>query len=429
MAARPDTLSPARLCATHGLDEVDGARRLHARVIAEIVDAVAEQKGAAAAQHVRTAGLDYLHDVVDPLDVTPLRDRVLERLRDDLLRMAVNVGRTILGWDHEFYVDDYLILRVNLPYEIARKAPRAAENPGVGRVSPSVRAAAAARRVKDPLYDPTGYHRDHPPAAWAHGAHVDSWSGHSKDGVNVWWAMSDVPGEAGMVLYPEMTDAQLACDPRTLYLRTGSPLPPPTFVPLAAGEMLVFDPEILHGTHLNVTGRTRVAVSMRLNAHQPTFDAGCFYAREFWRRSGDVERGERERVLHFKREEHLGGAAAPPSAPPPGVRTIGVTPAGGAASVAVIPSSALREGERVAVDLPDGRVVVARTNGRLAAFDAACPHYGVDLCDGGTRGDTLYCPGCAVGFDLRTGRSACASLTLALRAARDEDGMVVIDLG
>ena len=44
------------------------------------------------------------------------------------------------------------------------------------------------------------------------------------------------------------------------FIRAGYRLPKPTFTPLAAGEMLVFDPETLHGTHLNVTESTRVAL-------------------------------------------------------------------------------------------------------------------------------------------------------------------------
>jgi hypothetical protein len=102
-----------------------------------------------------------------------------------------------------------LILRINFPYEVARKASAAAENPGIGRISVALRDVAKARRVTDPVYDPKGYHKGHPPAAWAHGPHIDSWAGHSKDGLNIWWAIGPVPAEAGMVLYPELAGKTL----------------------------------------------------------------------------------------------------------------------------------------------------------------------------------------------------------------------------
>ena len=409
------------------LDARDGTRELHARITDEIAGAVGALKGVEAAEKLRSGGLETLHQVIDPIDVGAVRDRVLDRLRNDLLAMAVRVGRDTMGWRDEFYVDDYLILRINFPYEVARTADVAAENPGIGRISPWMRGIAAARRVKDPVYDPKGYHRSHPPAAWAHGPHLDSWAGHSKDGLNIWWAMCDVPAEASMVLYPDFA-ANLLCDRRTLYLQAGYRLPPPTFVPLRAGEMLIFDPEILHGTHLNITQQTRVAVSMRLNGGKPRFDPNCFYAREFWRRAGDIEAGRFEAVLHLKREDNLAQAesAVSPAAPaPPNVIEI----ASGAGAAVHLGSSALvREGERIIVALPDRRIMVTRTAGRLHAVDAACPHYGAALADGGARGDKLYCPACAVAFDLQSGRSASPRLALRTFPVREDNGMIVLGL-
>lgn len=408
--------------------EPEALRLLHGRIGSEIVRAVGEMKGPEPARFLEAEGLEMLHSVIDPLDLRGIRDRVLGELRGELLKMAVHVGRSVMAWDDEFYVDDYLILRINLPYEIAKNAGAAAENPGIGRVTPSVRDAAAARRVIDPVYDPKGYHRGHPPASWAHGAHIDSWTGHSKDGLNVWWAIGDVPADAGMVLYPELSGVDLACDRRTLYLQSGYRLPVPTSVPLAAGEMIVFDPEILHGTHLNVTAKTRIAVSARLNAAAPTFDPACFYAREFWRRASDIEAGDFDTVLHLKREDHLAEPAPPaPAAPPSSVRVVHPRP-GTDPSVAVAPSSSLAEGDRIVASLRDRRIMIVRSCGRLYATDAACPHYGIDLSDGGVDATTAYCPGCALGFDLETGRSAAPSLTLTTYAVTEDDGTIRLEL-
>lgn len=398
---------------------------LHARVVAEILRSVAALKGAPSADHLRAKGLGALHQVIEAADIGQIRDHVLEILRRDLLLMAVDVGRNVLGWDHDFCIDDYLILRVNLPYEHARRSSGGTENPGIGRITPAMREIAAARRVKDPLYDPVGYHRGHPPAAWAHGPHIDSWAGHSRDGVNIWWAISDVPAEAGMVLYPQVDAQRLVCDRRTQYLQAGQPLPPPTFQPLAAGEMLVFDPEILHGTHLNVTPHTRVALSLRLNAGQPTFDPATFYAREFWRRASDIEAGDIATVLHVKREENLAPPAPSTEVTPSRHRRIDLSHLEGA-DIVVGPSESLAEEERLVVVIRDESILLMRRDGALTAIDAICPHYGVDLVDGGVQSDRLYCPGCAVAFDLETGRSACESLRLRTHGVRDQDGMVLL---
>jgi hypothetical protein len=146
--------------------------------------------------------------------------------------------------------------------------------------------------------------------------------------------------------------------------------------------MLVFDPEILHDTHLNLTDKTRVAVWLRLNQKRPVFDPDCFYAREFWRRASDIEAARFDEVLHLKREDYL--AAATLAAPVDWPRRPKVVEAPLAANGRAVlgPSSLVAEGERLIVDLSGRRILVFRTNGALRAVDASCPHYGVDLSDG-----------------------------------------------
>lgn len=396
------------------------------RVRTEIISTVEQMKGGAAADTLRQHGIERLHEVITTDDVKTLRNEVLERLREPLLAMATAVGRQVLGWEKDFYVDDYLILRINFPYEVARKTNPASENPGIGRLSASVRDQFQTRKVIDPVYSPKEYHRGHPPAAWAHGPHIDSWAGHSRDGRNIWWAIGEVPPEAGMVLYPELADAALPCERRTLYLKAGYRLPAPTYLPLEAGEMLVFDPEVLHGTHLNTTNATRVAVSMRLNASKPTFDPACFYSREFWRRASDIERGHDE-VLHLRREDNFGPPVAerPVQTPPPvPVIAARLDEASGLIQgqiPATIPAN-----ERVIVDAGPYRIMLVETDGGTRAYDAACPHYGVDLADGACDTNKVYCPACAISFDLQTGISSCPSLTLKCYEVRRDGANIEI---
>ncbi len=419
-----EPLRPAGLRLIVAPDAFAGMRETHGRVIAAIVDAVAELHGVEAARALADAGLGMLHTVAGPSDIAAIRDRVLDALRAELLELGVRIGRRVLHWDDDFFLDDYLIVRINFPYGAARHGARDAENPGIGRLSPQVRALAAARRARDPVYQPAAYHRDHSPAAWAHGPHIDSWSGHARDGVNLWWAMSDVPADAGMVMYPETAESTLQCDPASLYVRAGMPLPKPTPVPLAPGEMLIFDPEVLHGTHLNLSGRTRVAVSLRLNAHEPRFDPACFYAREFWRRASDLEAGI-DRVLHLAREDHLGPALA--AAPAPTAPAIPFLPAQrdeAGDGFVLGDAAALVASSRAHTAIEGCRVLLAHTAQGMFAVDAACPHYGLDMTDGALDGHDVFCPGCAVRFDLRTGASASPELRVRTYALSEDAGIL-----
>jgi nitrite reductase/ring-hydroxylating ferredoxin subunit len=406
--------------------DVDGGSHMIELVLDEIIAAVAKIRGPAAAQALRELGIQDIHEVISAREVSALRDYVLDRLRQPLLTLAVLVGRHVLGWANDFYVDDYLILRINLPYKLARFADSSAENPGTGRLSDSVREIFRGRRTIDPVYDPKSYHRGHPPAAWAHGPHLDSWTGHSRHGHNIWWAISDVPSRSGIVLYPELANKILPYDRRTLYIKAGYQLPKPTYAPLQAGEMLVFDPEVLHGTHLNTTNKTRVAVSLRLNRSKPKFDPSCFYAREFWRRASDIEAGKDE-VLHLCREDNLESSLhLKPIEQPTSLPEV----AGRFDQESGIVYAMLNEEsvamERLIVNAGPHRIIAVRTRQGLKAYSAACPHYGVDLADGGSDETATYCPACAIGFELDTGRSACGTFILRSYEVFESEGEVML---
>ena len=172
-------------------------------------------------------------------------------------------------------------------------------------------------------------------------------------------------------MYPGVPAQSVRCDPRTLYAAHDTPLPTPTTMPLAAGTMLLFDPETLHGTHLNVMTRTRVAVSLRLNAREPRFDPECFYAREFGLSGRATSEAGADTVLHLRRDDHL--APAPPRATtaPSGrciPETLPVTPR----DDGTVPLDAARVagvGDRVVLDAAGRRVAVVRTAGGVVAFD------------------------------------------------------------
>ena len=401
-------------------DTVPGMSALHGRIVAETERAVSVTAGPDAGASLAVHGLGAFHSVVDAIDVGAIREHVLETLRPDLLRLATAIGRSVMQWGDDFYVDDYLILRINYPYEVALGADPRAENPGIGRLSPAVRSLAQQRKTTDTTYAPKTYHHNQPPASWAHGPHIDSWAGHSRDGVNLWWAITPVPAEAGVVLYPELAERQLRCDRRSLYLAPGYRLPTPTFVSLAAGEMLVFDPEFLHGTRLNTTTSTRVAFSARLNPRQPVFDAACFYAREFWHRAENIEAGHFDRVIHLPREHHLAPASEVAPEPPDPVPTVRLGVACSPGPVRVCDRTMLPIGQRLVVEFADRRILMVNGDLGVRAFDTVCPHVGADLTDGAVDGETLFCPGHAVAFNLRDGSSPCASLALDLWDVAEE---------
>lgn len=384
------------------------------RVRDAILAFVGELRGEAARSDLESRGLGYLHIHLAPEDIQGLRDRVMPQIRPLLFGFACEVGGGVLGLEGEFFVDDYAILRVNLPYEVTLRAAETAENPGIGRVDPAVRGRASSVSKRDERYDPKAYHKNTPPASWAHGPHKDTWTGHSRRGINIWWAIGDVVEENSMMFYPATFGKAYESDPKSLYIAPGYPLPEPRKMALHAGEALVFNPELLHGTHLNTSGLTRVALSARLNPERPRFDPGCFYAREFWHSSRDLQEGRFDAIVQFARDENLESA---PVSDIPVDRvshpTLDASPApGGWESIdrGQLDASVARHHVR----LTNGRtVLLLRAGGRWAAVQSMCPHLDVDLADGFGDGTRVFCPAHGVAFRLEDGTSSSPLLTLA----------------
>lgn len=409
------------------ISRFDKQEQVLAKTHALLHEGVDSLAGGSARRTIERRGLRALHEVLPAEQIGPLRDFVMPQIRADLFSLAWAVGRKMLGIEGEFFIDDYTILRINYPYEVAMRASRSAENPGIGRVAEKTREYGNANKIVDPVYDPKGYHNNEPPPAWAHGPHQDTWTGHSRWGVNLWWAIEDVPGECSMVFYPGMFGRPLEPDPRSLYLKAGQPLPKPAMMDLRCGEMLVFNPEMLHGTHLNTTRFTRLALSSRLNPRRPKFDPGCFYAREFWHSSDNIEDGRFDRVVRFVRAENLDcetDEIRAYSTRLPDVIAFSTDTVSGEWQK-VCPSARLRTGEKLLIERDEAApILLVRGHEGVHAVQLRCPHLDVSLADGYHDDENIWCPAHAVAFSLDTGRSSCESLKLRTYQVREEEGFV-----
>ncbi|MBX3066952.1 MAG: Rieske 2Fe-2S domain-containing protein [Anaerolineae bacterium] len=397
------------------VSDFKGQRAITAKLQECVLNATTEIVGSAARADLERRGLQYLHAHLPPEAITQVRDQVMPIMRPDLFRFTCEVGEGLLGLDREFFVDDYTILRINYPYEVGLKASDKAENPGIGRTDPQTKKMANSTQKRDERYDPKSYHKHTPPASWAHGPHKDTWTGHSRHGINLWWAMNDVVEENSMIFYPATFGKAYQADPRSLYLAAGYRLPKPNKMALHAGELLIFNPELLHATHLNTSGLTRMALSSRINPTEPKFDPACFYAREFWHSSEDIKQGKMEVIRQFKREENFEDPSIHHAETP--VACVDYT---------AIPTAAASDGweslsletldltlDRQLIELSSGKQVILFRDGESwAAVQSTCPHLDTDLMDGYCGAGKVYCPAHGVVYNLASGQSASPLLRL-----------------
>lgn len=421
---------------------------LDAKVHQAFYQGIERLESAACRQAVERDGLRNIHKHFPVEKVELLEEHILRTLRDELYYWTYRVGAENLGLSHPFYVDHLIVIRIHYPYMVARKggpsltppmdyadrarlALAALGNPEilVNQVSRAFRKRQKVREHKL-AFNPVAYHGEIPTPARAHGPHVDTWYGHSYDGINLWLSIDGVEEDNTVILYPEMFGRPVDYDRASMYLAPGFPLPAPTKLAMKPKDLLLFNPEMLHGTQVNISEHTRLALTTRLNPHTPRFNDDAPFNMEHWFSSEDLQHRRFGAIKLFAANKHQGEPSLEASIPPLDSRTRRITleaPVEVGSTTILCRSEELAEGEKLAVDAPNLKLLVFRTKAGIKAFERRCPHRAVDLIDGYHSDSEIFCPGHGVAFSLATGKSKCADFRLLERPVIECDGRIVLE--
>lgn len=408
------------------------------------VEAIA---GIEARRALERDGLRSLHRHLPPAKVALLEAFVNKRVRDDLYYWAYAVGHETIGLPDPFYVDLLIVLRIHYPHIVARDGGKAERPPydwrdrarmvAAGMRNPAIFLNQLTRRIRKRskirehriAYDGTSFHGDLPTLARSHAAHVDTWYGHSYDGFNVWLSIDGVNKDNTVILYPELFGHKVDFDPKSMYLRPGIQLPKPTKIELGPGQLLLFNPEMLHGTQVNISDDTRVALTLRINPNVPRFNDDAPFNAEHWYSSVDIAKRRFTRMSLFPANRYHGQPTVGQEPVKPDTRThfISLSDAGSpGVDVVLAQSSALKKGEKLAVDAPDLKLVLVRTPQGVRAYDRRCPHRAVDVIDGAHDDAEIFCPGHGIAFALADGHSSCAAFKLRAFDVFESDGKIIL---
>jgi nitrite reductase/ring-hydroxylating ferredoxin subunit len=428
-------------------DDYAGKEEILAKIHEAFHAGVEAIVGIDARRAVEREGLRSLHKHLHPTKVSLLEDFVNKRIRDELYFWAYAVGHETIKLADPFYIDLLIVLRIHYPHIVAREA-RQAERPPydwrdrgrmalAGLRNPAIFLNQVTRRIRKRgkirehriAYDGSSFHGDLPTLARAHGAHVDTWYGHSYDGFNVWLSIDGVNKDNTVILYPELFGHRVDYDPKSMYLRAGIQLPKPTKVELEPGQLLLFNPEMLHGTQVNISDETRVALTMRINPNVPRFNDDAPFNAEHWYASPDVARRRFTKMSLFPANRFHGAptVADAPIKPDPRTHLVSLSNAGAPGEdVVLAKSSDLKAGEKLGVDAPGLKLLLVRTPQGVRAYDRRCPHRAVDLIDGAHDETRIFCPGHGVAFALADGHSSCAAFKLRSFDVVEGDGKIVL---
>ena len=436
------------------LDDHALKAELMAKIDAAFFEGAEKFAGPAARKGLERDGLRNIHKHFPVEKIRLLEHYIMERLRDDLYYWSFRVGRDTLGIKNEFYVDHLIVIRIHYPHLVARKARAdAIEAPpypltermrlGLAALrNPKMLAYAGGRAIakkiearratKAHAYDAKKTHGNLATPARAHGAHVDTWYGHSYDGVNLWLSIDGVNEGNTVILYPEMWGQEVHFNPVSMYLAEGQATPKPLKYRMDPGQLLVLNPEMLHGTQVNISDETRVALTTRLNPHEPRFAPEAPFHFEYWYSSVDLEKKRWGKMSAFPHKEYLGKpswvAHAPYQHPNEKRATFDVALERGAA-VDVGAVTDLAQGIRYIVDLQNVSAMIWNTPEGLRAYSRKCPHMAIDLADGYHDGKDVYCPGHGMSFDIASGDSSCVAFKLRQFVVTEENGRMMLSRG
>ena len=230
-------------------------------------------------------GITSLHKYIDASLRTKIQDAVSAKIKLSMLKLTIDLAKQCLSFDedHDFLMDLMVIVRIHFPIEFAKKSTQTyldySKDRGrtIFKIDPSITSA---------------YHNNLPFAAWSHGPHCDSWVGHSYDGINLWWAYDGVTDENGVTLYPDfvgldLKDLDVIEEPPYVNREVSLGIP---FVPkMSKGEVLAFNSDLLHGTRVNTSNKTRISISTRINPNIPKFNKNVFRFVKLWAKSSKIK--------------------------------------------------------------------------------------------------------------------------------------------
>jgi len=365
---------------------------LHKKLLDGFLHAIERIAGPVQAQRARREGIERLHEFMRPQDLP----RIIDAFKNDLevsytlYRFAAEFARDVLGVPGEPWIDGRLVPRIFPPHA-------------------SMLAHSAELLSR-------------PGSLETHAPHVESWNGHPRDEINLWYAIGNVMPGNGMIIYRDDWGRPLRHDPNR-YLSRGQKVGRPDVYPLSPGSVLVFAGEHLHSSHVNVTRDTRVAVTVRLSLDGPK--GGASSRRLGWYRSGAILQGDPRlgwgglqslvwrqyhelnsylgrvyRVQRFKMRTRRASRTATPRA---GLRRDEAEQDRGAL-IRLGPVENFPPDSSLSVGTPHGVFSVFNRAGALFITDDRCPHRGASLADGWCEGTQVTCPWHGLTFDLSTGR-------------------------
>ena len=390
-------------------------------------------------QKIKSDGLDKMH-LYFSVDYVPFLEAALKKkFNETMYKQIFYVGKNnlFLNKKNVFYIDKGINYRIIYPFRVSvksrlkRKVYRLLNLENF--LNPETEILNAQKnknkyKLTKADINKLRYFKNLPDPSCGHGPHRDTWFGHTFDALNLWWSIAGVNTKTGMTIYPDVNNHELdhIFDPS--YVLPNQYLGKPKTIGLKDGNLLIFDPEILHATKLNTSNQTRIVFSGRINRIKPSF-YNRKGAPEFahWLLSEDVEKDQFNKTHYFFRKDN--------SIVKPKRKKLNKTKwleikinkqFKNQSKFKLIKKTALNKKKFYKIKFKNVTLCMFFLKNDVRIFNIKCPHLQADLSDGYFNKNHVICPGHQLTFNLRNGKSTCNNFKIKLYKVKIENNYLFL---
>lgn len=383
---------------------------------------------------LKDAGLSNLHQFLD-IDLVPeIINKFNKSDKKYIYDAVINFVREELDHVGSFFIDPGIVIRINYPINLAKKSTVKEEDFSLFSNNSFMRMLKKLKRYFmganiQGSEQRSKYHNSLPFLARAHGPHLDTWYGHSYDGINLWWTISGVEEENGLVFYPDSYGYDFPHEDEPVYLSDSIRLSESKFLVLPIGGMCVLNPEMLHATKVNTSLKTRFAFTIRVvPSQQMSFNWNVTRKNSSWIFVDEDGKSDFiPRRIGNKEVVNNGAKRLPRKAIISSNNRI-LMPSGvpSHSKIKICAVSDLDELKTYEYYCDDVKYFLVRRGDQIFSLRNQCPHLGIDLSKGYIDPTNMFvtCPGHGLRFDLLTGNSKCGNYSVSKDNTLLEDGFI-----
>ena len=384
-----------------------------------VYDSIEEISNYSIRKQVEKNGIENMHKYFSVNHIPFLQFLLHKKFKNFLYKEIFDVAESCFNIKNNFYIDKTTNFRIHYPFSYAKKSAlsrsifRGLDLKNYARAELEIK--KSIQKSKNYIFDKSDktkikYFGRMPVPCYGHSPHRDTWFGHSNGGLNLWWGITKVNSKNGLILFRNVSNYDLKHLKQPAYVNDIYNLGKAVVPKLNSGDLLLFDPEILHATRLNTSNTTRIAFSGRIDFSKPKFYDKAFDIKEpYWLKSNDVKLNNFSNTKIFLRNKKNYKLFKKKLLKKSNIKCFKINKNLKEKQNYKLFNIEKQKYRTVSkVQFKNTTVGLIQDKTKFIAFNAICPHLKFDLSLAHIEKNQLTCQGHGLTFDLSSGKSTCS---------------------